>query len=944
MEKKINEAGETAFQTTSYSPVGRMGQWLAKFFASAAKPYIAQQGEQNVIVPKHPLAGDTYTSLEPNKISVTPGAPGEPALIRNVLVQEAERTRKQRYRELEGMDEYPEISSAFDIFADDSTQKDTKGRRWAIETDSPIIKKEVENLFKTIRLDEHYWTIIRNIVKYGDCFTEDIIDENNPRLGIQRIKILDPNFIIRIENIYGYLTSFVQEIPVVGDFSAFGAQSSAMAKTQYIALDKNQITHFRLSTSDKKYYPYGRSMAASVIRTFKSLKMMEDAMLVYRLSRAPEKRVFYVNIANTPAQKVSTYLEKIKQKLRKDKMWNPSTGTIDERFNPLCLTGDTKIPLLDGRNISLLEIMNETKEGDTIEVWASDGNKLVPATATRPFISGTNAKILKVTLDNGEIVKCTPEHKFLLRDGTYKEAQHLLNTDSIFPFYSRMDKKGYLEVQDIPGNKFKKAYRVIAESIYGEENCKGRQIHHVNEKKQDNSIDNLVPLFAKDHMQLHGLSPITRAKNNGSCYRTEEYRKLRSKISKEHWETYIPSDAQRIKWKEHYSKVLMREEVIAKRKDWLLNYNKTKDKKGELNGNWRGGPVVLSCKYCNKNFETYKCLAEKKKFCSRECHFNSKVKSGKYAVKYFNHKIVSIEDAGIEPFVYDITVGTYHNFALTAGIVVKNSVDEDLFIPHRGDKETRVEVLPGAQNLGDIDDVKYFLDKILAGLKIPRDYVIENKDKGAERKANLSQLDAKFARTVIRVQQHFLEGLESIVRRHLAIRGMPTHLINNVKIRLPDPSDIFTKRKLEVDEAKARVVAALKGLQLIPDEVIYKEYFELDELEIEDYKAKIKTQMEEQAEMGMVMDPMGGAVGGGAGDEEGNPEGGESNAPGQAPNVGGRSGAIAQKQPGSAGMEAPANEALKYIRNALLNESDINKLKILKKIASSLESRVEVKK
>lgn len=595
VDKKINESGETSFGTqNSYNPVGTMGSWFAKFFANKAKPYIAMQGGETPI-PKDALAGDTFKSMDVNKVTVTGSEdPLAPTFVRSFIQMPKEQTRKERYKILESMDDYPEISSAFDIYADDSTQKDIKGRRWIIDSSSPIIKKEIEELFKTIKLEENYWTIIRNTCKFGDCFTEIVVDENNPMLGIRRLKVLNPNYVYRVENEYGYLTAFLQEIPKTTDSNSFTVVSAN--KTNYISLDKNQIVHFRLNTSDPKFDPYGKSIAASVTQTFKSLKMMEDAMLLYRLSRAPEKRVFYVNVGNTPTSKTNAFMQQLQNKLRKSKLWNSSTNTIDERYNPL-------------------------------------------------------------------------------------------------------------------------------------------------------------------------------------------------------------------------------------------------------------------------------------------------------------------------------------------------AVDEDLFIPHRGNmQDTKVEVLPGAQNLGDIDDVKYFLDKILAGLKIPRDYVIENKDKGAERKANLSQLDAKFARTIIRVQENFLHGLEQVVRTHLAIRKMPKHLIAEVRIKLPDPSDIFTKRKLEIEEAKARVVSALKGLQLIPDDIIYKEYYELDELEIEDYKAKLKTQMEEMAAM-MPQDPMmGGDPMGGGG------EPGMEGAEGQAPNVGGRSGAIAQKQPGSANA-APTNEASIYIAKSILEESDAEKVKLLKKIQGKLESK-----
>jgi hypothetical protein len=170
---------------------------------------------------------------------------------------------------------------------------------------------------------------------------------------------------------------------------------------------------------------------------------------------------------------------------------------------------------------------------------------------------------------------------------------------------------------------------------------------------------------------------------------------------------------------------------------------------------------------------------------------------------------------------------------------------------------------------------------------------------------------------------------------------MPQHLVNELKIKLPDPSDIFTKRKLEIDEAKARVVAAILGTGLFPREVIYKEYFELDDLEIEEYQEKLKLEAEEMAEM-MPQDPMMGGDPMGGGGPPGAEGGAETGAPGQAPNVGGRSGMIAQKQPGSAGMDAPANEAKQFIKSRILNESNPERLKILKKIQRKLDSKLSV--
>jgi hypothetical protein len=172
------------------------------------------------------------------------------------------------------------------------------------------------------------------------------------------------------------------------------------------------------------------------------------------------------------------------------------------------------------------------------------------------------------------------------------------------------------------------------------------------------------------------------------------------------------------------------------------------------------------------------------------------------------------------------------------------SADEDFFVAVNGQRSgTKIDVLPGAQNLGEVDDVKYFRDKLLAALKIPKDYIVE-KDQSPERKANLAQLDVKFARTVGRIQKSIEIGLETIAKRHLAIKGFPYSLIAKLKIKLPEPSDMAVKRQLDIDEQKARVVAAVKGLGIFPMEKIYKDYYKLTDAEIE----QIREDLEEQSE------------------------------------------------------------------------------------------------
>ena len=189
------------------------------------------------------------------------------------------------------------------------------------------------------------------------------------------------------------------------------------------------------------------------------------------------------------------------------------------------------------------------------------------------------------------------------------------------------------------------------------------------------------------------------------------------------------------------------------------------------------------------------------------------------------------------------------------------STDEDYFVPVKNGKGTKIETLPGAQNLGDIEDVQYYRDKLLAALKIPKDYIVE-KQNSPERKANLSQLDVKFSRTVHRVQICIETGLENLAKRHLQLRGFPASLIRDLKIQLPEPSDMSAKRKLDLDEQKTRVIQAVQQLGLFSRKEIYKEYYDMTEAEVNRMEKEIEKDqekaMKQEQESAAAADPMGG--------------------------------------------------------------------------------------
>ena len=372
-EEKLEESvGETTFDVGSgrvgpyFYPRGFLGKFFAKFFATKAQPAVAKEFENAKYGEPSSSKGDTIVHDAPGG-GTLPGVPL--AISRSEPVsQEAEINRKKRYKSYETMDEYPEVGSAFDIYADDCTQRNTKNERWTIKSESHEIVKEVMDLFEKIRLDRIYWDVTRNAVKFGDCFIEMIVDENNFSAGIQRLKILNPNFLLRVEDKYGYLSNFLQEIPQKSSWENMVNNSYESQKsTKYIELDKNQIVHFKLFTSDPKFYPYGKSVGSNAVQVFKSLRLMEDAMLIYRLARAPERRIFYIDVGNLPTGKAEMFIERVKEKFKKEKYFN--RGGLDERYNPLSADEDFFVPVKGGSQGTKIETLPGAQNlGETADV------------------------------------------------------------------------------------------------------------------------------------------------------------------------------------------------------------------------------------------------------------------------------------------------------------------------------------------------------------------------------------------------------------------------------------------------------------------------------------------------------------------------------------------------------------------------------------------------
>jgi len=235
--------------------------------------------------------------------------------------------RNELFRDYELMDADPIISSALDIYSDESTVDNVEGKILKIKTDNNKVHDILYNLFyDIINIEFNLWSWLRNLTKYGDFFLElDIVD----KYGIVNVKPLSPYEVFRIEN-------HDPEKPKLVQFEVSGDKKNL--KENY------EVAHFRL-ISDSNYLPYGKSMLEGARRVFKQLILMEDAMLIHRIMRAPEKRIFKIDIGNIPPNEVENFMQKMISKMKKIPVIDQTTGDYNLRYNIESTTEDYWLPV-----------------------------------------------------------------------------------------------------------------------------------------------------------------------------------------------------------------------------------------------------------------------------------------------------------------------------------------------------------------------------------------------------------------------------------------------------------------------------------------------------------------------------------------------------------------------------------------------------------------------
>ena len=237
--------------------------------------------------------------------------------------------RRELFRDYDAMDQDPIISSALDIYADESTTKNEYGDVLQIKSTNENVRELLHNLFYDImNIEFNLWPWIRNLVKYGDAF---LALEIMPGKGIINVM---PHSTYNVERLEG-------TDPNNPDYVKYRVELDRFGKKEY---EQYEMAHFRM-LSDTNFLPYGKGMIEGARRIWKQLSLMEDAMLIHRIMRAPEKRIFKIDIGNIPPQEVDNYMQKIINKMKKTPFVDKNTGDYNLKYNIQNLTEDFFLPV-----------------------------------------------------------------------------------------------------------------------------------------------------------------------------------------------------------------------------------------------------------------------------------------------------------------------------------------------------------------------------------------------------------------------------------------------------------------------------------------------------------------------------------------------------------------------------------------------------------------------
>lgn len=253
----------------------------------------------------------------------------------------ANQNRGERYTDFEQMEFYPILASALDVYADEMTTHSELAPLLHINCHNEEIKEILKVFFhEIVNIDSNLFGWCRTMCKYGDFFLYLDVDDT---VGIKSVIGLPPEEVERLEGEDETNPNYVQ----------FQWNSGGMTFENW------QLCHFRVLGNDK-FAPYGTSVLDPARRIWRQLTMMEDAMMSYRIIRAPDRRVFKIDVSGIAPEDVEQFMQKTITQLKRHQVVDPDTGRVDLRYNPMSIEEDYYIPVRAGASSDITTLQGQT--------------------------------------------------------------------------------------------------------------------------------------------------------------------------------------------------------------------------------------------------------------------------------------------------------------------------------------------------------------------------------------------------------------------------------------------------------------------------------------------------------------------------------------------------------------------------------------------------------
>jgi hypothetical protein len=318
--------------------------------------------------------------------------------------------RVERYMQYDTMDMDSEVNAALDILAEFCTQKDKENatpfhtffRGHPTGTEVKLIKDALQKWTKQQQFETRIFKIVRNTFKYGDCFflrdpetkkwlfvdaakvSKIIVNESEGKIPEQYV-VRDINFnfkdlvAVTPHGTTNTAPSGVSSYTSGGGFgrgmvgaaaqppgTRFGNQSNE------ITVDAKNVVHISLSEGLDNNYPFGNSLLESVFKVYKQKELLEDAIIIYRIQRAPERRIFYVDVGNMPAHMAMAFVERVKNEIQQRRIPSATGGgsnIVDSSYNPLSTNEDYFFPqTAEGRGSKVETLPGGTNLGEITDL------------------------------------------------------------------------------------------------------------------------------------------------------------------------------------------------------------------------------------------------------------------------------------------------------------------------------------------------------------------------------------------------------------------------------------------------------------------------------------------------------------------------------------------------------------------------------------------------